>query len=156
MNEMFACSDLRKNNKIPDWYRERGGRMVVAKNKEHLRELIAKAIESEGNSCDLNFIDVSQVTDMSWLFNSSAFTGNISGWDVSNVTDMSYMFAHSAFDGDIGGWNVSNVTNMTCMFHDSRFNGDISRWDVGKVANMFAMFEVSPLERDNKLPPWYR
>lgn len=128
---------------------------VIATN-ETIRDLVRETIEKYGPDCDLNFIDVSQVTDMSWLFNSSPFTGNISGWDVSKVKDMSYMFAHSAFNGDIGGWNVSNVTNMTCMFHDSKFNGDISRWDVGKVTNMYAMFEGTPLERECRLPQWYK
>lgn len=35
--------------------------------------------------------------------------------DVSNVTDMSWMFAYSTFNSNIGEWNV---TNMTCMFYN--------------------------------------
>ena len=41
---------------------------VVAKDKEHLKSLIKEAIEKNGEECDLNFIDVSHVTDMSGLF----------------------------------------------------------------------------------------
>jgi surface protein len=44
------------------------------------------------------------------------FHYNISEWDVSNVTDMSYMFSNSEFIGDISKWDVSNVTDMQCMF----------------------------------------
>ena len=66
--------------------------------------------------------DVSNVTDMSNLFNGNGphanFNEDISAWDVSNVTDMSYMFFNnSSFNQDIGGWDVSNVTNMAEMFH---------------------------------------
>ena len=40
-------------------------------------------------------------------------------WDVSNVTDMSWMFwGAESFDGDISEWDVSNVTDMDGIFDD--------------------------------------
>ena len=155
---------------------------VVAKDKEHLKELIGKAIKEKGPNCDLNFIDVSRVTDMSSLFHDTVFNGDISKWDVSNVTNMSGMFFKAwRFDGDISRWDVSKVTDMTSMFScGSAFNGDISRWDVSNVKKIRAMFcqsafagdisrwkvadnldmtnmfEKCPLKIENRLPPWYK
>ena len=53
---------------------------VVAKNKDHLKKLIKAAIKENGVNCNLNFIDVSQVTDMSRLFEKSTFNGDTDDW----------------------------------------------------------------------------
>ena len=58
-----------------------------------LRDIIKARVSKEGPNCDLNDIDVSLVTNMSYLFYGSKFNGDISKWNVSNVKDMSYMFA---------------------------------------------------------------
>ena len=82
---------------------------VVAKDCEHLKSLIEDAIEKNGPNCDLNFIDVSNITDMSGLFEDSRFDGDISKWDVSNVRDMRSIFDGSAFDGDISAWDLAKI-----------------------------------------------
>ena len=92
--------------------------LVKARDREHLVMLIRKNIDRFGPECNLNYIDVSQVTDMSFLFNCSHFNGDISQWDVSNVKDMRGMFNRSRFEGDISQWNVSNVENMNYTFYD--------------------------------------
>lgn len=96
---------------------------VKAQDTEHLTSLISKAIEENGNNCDLNFIDVSNVRDMNSMFDNSNFDGGLSKWDVSNVRDMSYMFSNSKFTGDISKWDISNVRDMSYMFDNSEFNG---------------------------------
>ncbi len=53
--------------------------------------------------------------------------GDSNNWNVSNITDMSNLFECSNFNDDISNWNVSNVTNMNNMFSYSQFNGDISK-----------------------------
>ena len=71
---------------------------IIARDHDHLVQLIEEAIENKGPKCDLNFIDVSQVTDMNCVFCDSEFKGDISQWDVSHVTDMHAMFAASKFN----------------------------------------------------------
>ena len=70
-------------------------------DKNELMSIIKERMKINGDDCDLNDIDVSLITDMTWLFNESDFNGNISEWDVSNVIDMSDMFCESSFNGDI-------------------------------------------------------
>ncbi|NVN18458.1 BspA family leucine-rich repeat surface protein [Muricauda sp. HICW] len=70
--------------------------------------------------------------------------------DLSNVTDMVYMFQDSNFNGDISGWDVSNVTNMSLMFLGaSNFDQDLGGWDIGNVENMSNMFDSSGMSKEN-------
>ena len=112
------------------------------KTKDELKSIIADRIEKEGPECDLNDIDVSKVTEMTWLFYYYPnFNGDISKWDVSNVTTMHHMFDGTNFNGDISGWDVSNVTDMCGMFdRAAKFNCDISGWNVSNVRNISYMF----------------
>ena len=102
---------------------------VQPKTKEELKDIIEDTIVDQGYHCDLNFIDT------------------------SNITDMSCLFCYSKFNGDISKWNVSKVRSMTSMFYKSKFNGDISKWNVSNVRNMEDMFKFSPLEGHE--PKWY-
>ena len=76
------------------------------KTKEELKNIIKKRIREQGPNCDLNDINTSLITDMSYLFDYSKFNGNISKWNVSNVKDMIGMFAYSEFNKDISSWNT--------------------------------------------------
>ena len=129
---------INKNSKIAYNYHP--------KTKDELKDIIKQRIESEGNECNLNDIDTSNITDMSYLFEYTDFNGDISKWDVSNVTDMRGMFVHSKFNSDISKWNVSNVTNMSGMFNGSSFNQDISNWDVSNVEFKLDIFYKCSIE----------
>ena len=144
------------------------------KDKEELQEIIKDRISKEGPECNLNDIDTSLITDMSWLFEDSRFNGDISNWnvsnvknmkgifkksdfngdisewDVSNVEDMSYMFSRSNFNGDISKWNVRNVTDMSYMFYKAKFNGDISRWNIDKDCKVYNIFDGCPIKDEYK------
>ena len=78
-----------------------------------------------GITLDLNFLDVSKVTDMSGLFK---------GFDVSpNPEEGWFCKIHL----DTSGWNVSNVTKMAHMFDGCDYVdfGDLSKWDRSKVTD---------------------
>ena len=131
---------INKNSKIVYNY--------YPKTKDELKDIIKQRIESEGNECNLNDIDTSNITDMSNLFEYSKFNGDISRWNVSNVTNMRGMFYRSVFNNDISNWNVSSVTTMEGMFYGSVFNQDISKWDASNVKNMKGMFMRSKFNSD--------
>ena len=117
-------------------------------SKKELKKIIEERISKYGPDCNLNDIDTSLITDMSFLFYKSKFNGNISNWDVSKVKDMHDMFNWAIFTGDISGWDVSNVEDMCWMFNYSKFNVDISKWDVSNVKNMSRMFEDAKFKQN--------
>ena len=121
--------------------------------KSVLRKLIDDLIKERGDNADLNDIDTSEITDMSYLFFESEFNGNISKWDVSRVEDMHGMFLKSYFtgeNGNINDWDISNVSDMRNMFSKSKFNKDISNWDAHN-AHTYNMFDDCPI-KDNYKP----
>lgn len=118
------------------------------RTKQELEDLISECIISYGPDVNLNFIDTSQITDMSGLFYRSEFVGKIDEWDTSKVKNMCKMFSFTKFNGDIGGWDTGQVCNMQGMFSDSRFNKDIGKWNTGNVLTMREMFYHSHFNKD--------
>ena len=99
---------------------------VQPKNKTQLKQLINYAFKH--NIYDLNFIDTSEITDMSLLFSNCMHNFDVSSWDVSNVTCMEYMFAGcEKFNCDLSDWDISNITRWKNMF-DGCYNMTIPNW----------------------------
>jgi len=131
-------------------------------NNETIRTAVKDWLENskkaEGKYGHVSDWDVTDVTDMSYLFSKwrfnidhdsipykGEFNEDISNWDVSNVTNMQGMFnTAKSFNQDIGKWDVSSVTNMGDMFSwTEKFNQDIGGWNVSKVTSMHSMFFVA-------------
>ena len=111
-----------------DFLNENEIEIIVVESSEQLKEIIKES----PSDADLNHLDVSRVTDMSWVFWDSKFNGDISNWDVSNVTNMDGMFYKSNFNGDISNWKINKNCNINNIFKDSQFTGentDFTNWD---------------------------
>lgn len=60
-----------------------------------------------------NTSTLSKVINMLNMFNAAhIFNQPIGNWNVSNVTNMQFMFYQSIFNQDIGSWNISKVANF--------------------------------------------
>ena len=102
---------------------------------------------------DLNWIDVSNIKDMTKLFFNINRPYNISKWDVSNVKHMWEMFEYSNCDWDIADWDVSNCIDFHGMFANTKhFNCDLSKWNVSEGLEFNYMFYNS--NYNNDLSSW--
>ena len=125
-------------------------------SKNELELLIQEELELQGPDADLNFIDTSEITDMSGLFANYATIRNIKidEWDVSNVTNMSHMFILcEKFNCDLSRWNTSNVTNMKYMFYScENFDSDLRGWDVSNVITYIKFADLCSSSFVKKIP----
>lgn len=70
---------------------------------------------------------------------------DLGNWDVSNVTDMGYMYYASETNHIIGMWDVGQVTDMSSMFQNAIWfnNGGVDTikyWDTTSVIYVASMF----------------
>ena len=132
------------------------------KTKDELRKNIIECFDSK--NYDLNCIDTSKITDMSYLFSSlnnvpiKNINFDVSNWNVSNVKNMKCMFTCcNNFTGKgIENWDVSKVENMASMFYGcSKFKGKgLENWNVSNVKDMNYMLEGCTLIKNK--PSWYK
>lgn len=121
---------------------ELNGILYTVVDETMLRSMVA-------NDEDVTAVVTTLVTDMNYLFQlNPTFNQNIASWDVSNVINMSFMFENTEFNSNISFWNVSNVTSMLYMFNNSPFNINIENWNVSKVINMAFMFRLTPFNQN--------
>lgn len=62
------------------------------------------------------------------------------------VTDLSDLFASTGFDGDIGYWSTQSVTTLAGMARSaSQFNAPLGEWDTSAVSDMTGTFEAATI-----------
>ena len=130
-------------NKLFEGFYKNAGGLARPTTKEELQNEINTRLKRE--QYDMNDIDTSKITDMSYLFlayERAMSKLDVSKWDVSNVENMRSMFGYCTnFNCDLSKWDVSKVKDMSGMFTNCRvFNSDLSKWDVSKVSSMECMF----------------
>ena len=140
INEKLKLSDIKPYNYYP-------------KSRKELRDIVKKLVHEQSmeDVINLNSIDTSKITDMSYIF--AGWEGllkiDISGWDISNVKNMRGMFNSCVNLEKIIGienWDVSNVTDMSNMFQECEsFNQDLSNWEISQDVidnnNVYYMFK---------------
>ena len=130
-------------------------RKYQVKDKAELHQFISHIVYKIDPCANLNWLDVSNITNMNGIFHDMPFNGDISEWDVSNVKDMANMFdsciQFTGINTDLSKWDVSSVENMNAMFSTCSFNGinnDLANWNVSKVKDMGNMFAYSTFDSD--------
>jgi len=130
------------NKQKHDYFNSGGGKAIpidkyinIVKNTKlndnNIKKIVEHLVDKMGNDADLNFLDVSNVTDMSYMvYGWRYFNCDISKWNVSNVKNMEYMFKRCKnFNCDISKWNISKVTKMEDIFYGcDSFKYDLSNW----------------------------
>ena len=127
---------------------------VQPKTKEQLKQLINYAFKH--NIYNLNFIDISKITDMSELFGNVEHDFDVSSWDVSNAIDISFMFygCHN-FNCDLSNWDMSKALRINEMFYGCKnFEGKgLENWKLEKTLFYYNIFAGCDKV---KLPSWYK
>jgi surface protein len=108
----------------------------LVKNKEELQEII------KTNSKPLNSLDVSNITDMSFLFSdfSNVTYFDIDSWDTSNVSSMYRMFEGCSSLTTLPLLDTSSVSNMYRLFEGCSSLTTIPLFDTSNVTSMGSMF----------------
>jgi Mycoplasma protein of unknown function, DUF285 len=141
LTDFSQVFDATRNTNLLNFDADLGGWNVS--NAVNMYAMFQQAVSFQDVNSGLSRWDVRKVTDMSSMFASSAFSGDISQWQVQNVTDFSFFadFA-SNFRSDLSLWNVSAAQDMSWMFRAAKsFQANVSGWDVSRVldfSNMFA------------------
>jgi hypothetical protein len=136
---------INKNIKIKQQYN------YHPKEKQQLIGNIIEICKKDKNDVvDLNMIDTSEVTDMSFVFcnswvlqelNDRPF--DISEWDVNNVVDFHNCFdSYKNFNCDLSNWNVSKCYSFESMFLNCKsFEGiGLDKWDMSSATDISRMF----------------
>lgn len=124
----------------------------IPKDKGELVKFIVKICqESKDDIVDLNDIDLSNLTNISYLFTHNDIKKalekrniDVSEWDVSNIVDFHNTFDNLLnFDCDLSKWDMSNARDCRAMFSNCySFTGKgLEYWDMSNVKDIAYMFD---------------
>lgn len=118
--------------------------VITPKSNSELRNIILTEVEKNGPNVDLNYIDVSEITDMNNMFKDIDFYGDISEWDMSHVLYANEMFSKcTSFCCDLSKWNLSSLIEGARMFYACRFlDCDMSNWGLDELKTSTQMFQL--------------
>lgn len=145
-NMFVNCKKLKH---YPSWYKNDITTKIKPTSKDDLIKMIKSSLKGFVTSVNFNHIDVSGITDFSYVFSKTSLTTRtkrieifIDEWDVSNGTDFRGMFnGCSTTIFDVSNWDVSNGTDFREMFCGcSLATFDVSQWNVSNGVKFGLMF----------------
>ena len=118
------------------------------KNKKELIAIIKKKYEenNKSNMLDLNDIDISKITDLSYLFeNIKPIKVDMNNWDVSHVKDIHGLFWVNKIVEEIHieNWDVRNVESVYGAFYfcTNLKELNLDNWKFEKCTEFDIMFK---------------
>ena len=144
--------DLNEGEGAPDWAEVRHAvKSVVFDRSFKTARPTTTVLWFEGMSSlesvtNLQYLNTSEVTNMSWMFRGCSALENLdlSSFNTANVTDMHDMFENCIClkSLNVSSFNTAKVTDMGNMFSDCRSltTLDLSNFDTRNVKTMSGMF----------------
>ena len=130
-------------------------RNLDARNATSAYELFGTKVES----FVLNDLNLSKVTDMSYMFSDcSATTIDIANWDTSSVNNLNHTFTDctKVTSLNLSSWDTSNVTDISYMCNNcyELQSLDVSSWNTSNVTTIKAMFQYCEKLKSLDLSSW--
>lgn len=140
IEDMFTTSAgvYVKNNEL-HLYNTKGGKLIAKQDSSHLFEY------TYIDKIDANNLDVSNVTDGSYMFYSCANSTeiNVSQWNTSKIKYFDKMFSNcqSLAFLDVNNWDMISGCSLNSMFSYSGITDiDLSKWDTSNISNLSNLF----------------
>lgn len=114
-------------------------------NDKKTLEKVIQAFNNTESEIDLNWLDVSNLTDFTRIFQKlKNVKFDCSEWDTSNVKKFNYVFAFCTKTTVInaGNWTFDSAKELDGMFYTCKANIEIDgeQWNTGNVETMRNMF----------------
>lgn len=127
-----------KNNEL-HLYNTKGGKLIAKQDSSHLFEY------TYIDKIDANNLDVSNVTDGSYMFYSCASSTeiNVSQWNTSKIKYFDKMFSNcqSLAFLDVNNWDMISGRSLSDMFAYSGITDiDLSKWNTENINNLSNLF----------------